>query len=121
MGTVFFICKPCFRVEYSCRRFFASTASVPLLVSSFGFSALHHVTAASRQRTLAAISNGVLQTVVHQSLPEVDPAAFLDLVDDGEGNEEAGGVLKLSYTPLRMCRYAGGADGVAFGECSQCI
>lgn len=58
----------------------------------------------------------MLQTVVSQSLPEVRPAAFLDLVDGGEGNEEAQGPRKMSSTPLRMCRYAGGADGVAFGE-----
>lgn len=66
-----------------------------------------------------AIANGVLQTVVRQSLPEVDTVEFHDLVDGGEGGggEEAGeGPRKLSSTPLRMCRYAGGADGVAFGE-----
>lgn len=63
-----------------------------------------------------AIANGILQTVVRHSLPEVDPVSFHGLVDGGEGEE--GGVThrKLSSTPLRMCRYAGGADGVAFGE-----
>lgn len=54
--------------------------------------------------------------MVRQSLLEVHPADFLDLVDGGEGNEEAQGPRKMSSTPLRMCRYAGGADGVAFGE-----
>lgn len=56
------------------------------------------------------------------SLPGINSADFLELVDDGEG-EEAGdrhgseGIVAegLSSTPLRMCRYAG-ADGVAFGE-----
>ncbi|CAM9991354.1 unnamed protein product, partial [Hapterophycus canaliculatus] len=67
------------------------------------------------RRALAAISHGVLRTVVRQSLPEVDPSAFLGLVDGGEGREDGRGPRKMSSTPLRMCRYAGGGDGVAFG------
>lgn len=63
-----------------------------------------------------AIANGVLRTVVRHSLPEVDPVAFHGLVDCGEGKEAGESPRKLSSTPLRMCRYAGGADGVAFGE-----
>ncbi len=54
--------------------------------------------------------------MVRQSLPEVDLDAFRRLVDGGEGKEEGESPRKLSSTPLRMCRYAGGADGVAFGE-----
>eukprot|EP00903_Cladosiphon_okamuranus_P012123 g11375.t1 len=67
------------------------------------------------RRALVAIANGVLRTVLRRSLPEVDPVAFHDLVDGGEGEEAGEGPRKLSSTPLRMCRYAGGADGVAFG------
>ena len=53
---------------------------------------------------------------MRQSLPEVDPATFLQLVDCGEGGE---GVLReVSSTPLRMCRYAG-KGGVAFGEANH--
>lgn len=58
----------------------------------------------------------MLRTVVRQSLPEVDPSAFLGLVDGGEGREDGQGPRKMSSTPLRVCRYAGGGDGVAFGE-----
>ncbi|CAM9516456.1 unnamed protein product [Scytosiphon promiscuus] len=67
------------------------------------------------RRALAAISHGVLRTVVRQSLPEVDPSAFLGLVDGGEGREDGQGPRKMSSTPLRICRYAGGGDGIAFG------
>lgn len=89
-----------------------------LLVRSFGSLGRNNTTTTHPrgQRALVAIANGVLQTVVRQSLPEVDPVAFHDLVDGGEGKEEGESPRKLSSTPLRMCRYAGGADGVAFGE-----
>lgn len=68
------------------------------------------------QRALVAIAHGVLQTVVRHSLPEVDAEVLHGLVDSGEGKEAGESPRKLSSTPLRMCRYAGGADGVAFGE-----
>ncbi|CAN0330721.1 unnamed protein product [Ectocarpus sp. 12 AP-2014] len=68
------------------------------------------------RRALTAISGGILQAVLRQSLPEIDPAAFLGLVDPGEGRQGVGGSSpKMSASPLRMCRYAGGGDGVAFG------
>lgn len=73
------------------------------------------------RRILSKITSSVLGAVVRWSLPGINSADFLELVDDGEG-EEAGdrhgseGIVAegLSSTPLRMCRYAG-ADGVAFG------
>lgn len=72
------------------------------------------------QRALSTISCGVLKAVVRQSLPEVDGAYFMSLVDGGEGGAGTG-KWGMSSTPLRMCRYAG-ADGVAFGEisCQRC-
>ncbi|CAB1107803.1 unnamed protein product [Ectocarpus sp. CCAP 1310/34] len=68
------------------------------------------------RRALTAISGGILQAVLRQSLPEIDPASFLGLVDPGEGRQGVGGSSpKMSASPLRVCRYAGGGDGVAFG------
>ena len=57
-----------------------------------------------------------MRAVVRQSLPEVDPATFLRLVDCGEGGGER--ARDVASTPLRMCRYAGNG-GVAFGETSD--
>lgn len=74
------------------------------------------------QRFLSKITSSVLGAVVRWSLPGVNFADFLELVDGGEGegavdSHGSEGIVaeRLSSTPLRMCRYAG-ADGVAFGE-----